>query len=82
MKIWIVLSIAVLALLFVAVPVSPRISTEGITASIDSAQAITYRRARVSYRRGYRRGARRAYRYAGATAGYYGAGYRRRCTCY
>ena len=39
---------------------------------LDSAEAITYRRARVTYRRAYRRGARAAYYGAGYGAGYYG----------
>lgn len=39
---------------------------------VSHADAITYRRARVTYRRAYRRGARAAYYGAGYGAGYYG----------
>lgn len=67
-----ILLIAVL-ILFLFVPVSPRVSIHGITLGVDMANAITYRRARVTTRRVYRRGYRRAV-YRGA---YYGGG----CRC-
>ena len=57
-----VLVIGVLSLL----PLSPRVSPSSgllpvsISVSQDEANAVTYRRARVTYRRAYRRGYRRA----------------------
>jgi hypothetical protein len=67
----------------VSLSISSSPSSPGVvlTMTTDEANAVTYRRARVTYRRAYRRGARRAVR----RAGYYAGGatvYGRRCSCY
>lgn len=61
------------ALVLILAPISPRLSPHGLTLGLDVAEAMTYRRARVTTRRVYRRGYRRAV-YRGA---YYGGG----CRC-
>jgi hypothetical protein len=43
------------ATVLVAIPVSPQVTPRGVELSVDQAQAITYRRARVTARRNDRR---------------------------
>jgi hypothetical protein len=43
------------AVVLASVPVSPQVTTRGVELSVDQAQAVTYRRARVTTRRVYRR---------------------------
>ena len=81
--------LSLLVAIFVSLPLSFSIlsspsspSGVALTLKFDTADAVTYRRARVTYRRAYRRGARQAYRRAGYYAGYGGAYYGRRCSCY
>ena len=73
------------AMLFVSVPIAAKDTPTGWRLSTDSAQAQTYRRARVTARRV----GRRDYRYARRVnrAAYYGGGGyyaapRRACRCY
>jgi len=73
-----VLAVGLLSLL----PLSPRVAPSSgllpvsISVGQDEANAVTYRRARVTYRRAYRRGYRRAY-YGGYYAPYYRTAYYR-----
>jgi hypothetical protein len=39
------------AVVLAAIPVSPQVSSRGLELSVDQAQAVTYRRARVTARR-------------------------------
>ena len=55
---------SIVGLLFAAVvlatiPVSPQVTSRGVELSVDQAQAVTYRRARVTARRVNRRAYRR-----------------------
>jgi hypothetical protein len=43
------------AVLLAAIPVSPQVTPRGVELSVDHAQAVTYRRARVTARRVDRR---------------------------
>ena len=43
------------AVVLAAIPVSPQVSSRGLEVSVDQAQAVTYRRARVTARRVDRR---------------------------
>ena len=43
------------AVVLAAIPVSPQVSSRGLELSVDQAQAVTYRRARVTARRVDRR---------------------------
>jgi hypothetical protein len=76
-KLWLLIFLVIL----LSLPLSLRPQSSGgswplsITIQTDTAEAVTYRRARVTYRRAYRRGARQAYRYSGYGAGAYGTGY-------
>lgn len=74
-KLWAVIALVILAALLVSIPVSVQPTRNGLEIGISEANAITYRRARVTHRRVYRRTARRVYRGTGV---YYGA---RRCYC-
>lgn len=82
MKLFALVGLLFAALVLTAVPVSVQPTSSGWQLRADTANAQTYRRARVTYRRAYRRGARQTYRRAGyyAGGGYYGA--RRVCRCY
>lgn len=73
MRISLLLALLLTTAVLVAAPISPRLSPSGVALSLDAAEAMTYRRARVTTRRVYRRGYRRAV-YRGA---YYGGG----CRC-
>jgi hypothetical protein len=71
------------ALVLTALPISPQYSVRnGLELKLDSAEAITYRRARVTSRRVARRDYRYTRRAVRRGAVVYGAGYRRGCTCY
>jgi hypothetical protein len=61
MKAWSVIGLLFAAVILAAIPVSPQVTQRGVELSVDQAQAITYRRARVATRRAYRY-ERRAYR--------------------
>jgi hypothetical protein len=69
--------LGIAALILWALPITVKQTSWWAVPSItmQDAEAVTYRRARVTYRRAYRRGARQAYRGAGYYGGYYGAGY-------
>jgi hypothetical protein len=43
------------AVVLAAIPVSPQVTPRGVSLSVDKAQAVTYRRARVTARRVGRR---------------------------
>jgi len=72
MKVWAMVLFVAMA---TAIPVSVQHTSRGVELTVDHADAYTYRRARVTYRRAYRRGYRRAYYGAAYSAGYYGYGY-------
>jgi hypothetical protein len=60
MKLWCIFALLIAAVFLTAIPVSPQWSrTSGLELKVDTAEAITYRRARVTSRRV----ARRDYRY-------------------
>ena len=71
MKAWSVIGLLFAATIFAMVPISPQVTPRGVELSVDQAQAITYRRARVTARRVGRRAYRGAV-YAGAVG--YGVG--------
>src|SRR6476661_7751277 len=62
------------AVVLATVPVSPQVTPRGVELSVDQAQAITYRRARVTARRVDRRAYRSAAYAVGAGAAGYGFG--------
>jgi hypothetical protein len=78
-----VMSVLVIGLLSL-LPLSPRVGPSSgllpvsISIGQDEANAVTYRRARVTYRRAYRRGYRRAAYYGGAYYRPYTYGHYRR----
>ena len=85
MKLSCIFALLIAAVCLTAIPVSPQWSrTSGLELKVDTAEAITYRRARVTSRRV----ARRDYRYTrravrrGAYVGAATGAYRRGCTCY
>ena len=51
MKAWSVIGLLFAATIFAMVPISPQVTPRGVELSVDQAQAITYRRARVTARR-------------------------------
>src|SRR4030095_690916 len=55
MKAWSVIGLLFAATIFATVPISPQVTSRGVELSVDQAQAVTYRRARVTARRGGRR---------------------------
>ena len=55
MKAWSVIGLLFAAAILAAIPVSPQVTPRGLELSVDEAQAITYRRARVTARREARR---------------------------
>jgi hypothetical protein len=59
MKAWSVIGLLFTAAILATIPISPQVTPRGVELSVDQAQAITYRRARVTARRE----GRRAYRY-------------------
>ena len=61
MKACSVIGLLFAAAIFATIPISPQVTPRGVELSVDQAQAITYRRARVATRRAYRY-ERRAYR--------------------
>ncbi len=71
MRLWVVGGALLLGLTLIPVSVQQS-ARDGVTLGVDYANAITYRRARVTTRRAYRRGYRRAA---------YGAGYYGGCRC-
>jgi hypothetical protein len=71
----ILLGIAALILWALPITIKPTSWWAVPSITMQDAEAITYRRARVSYRRGYRRAARYSAYVAGSTAGYYGNPY-------
>ena len=72
MKPWLLVITLLSAIVVLTVIPVPQITSRGIELGVDQAQALTYRRARVTTRRAYRRGYRRAA---------YGAGYYGGCHC-
>jgi len=60
MKAWSVIGLLFAAMIFATVPISPQVTPRGVELSVDQAQAITYRRARVTARRMDRRAYRSA----------------------
>ena len=48
MKAWSVIGLLFAATIFAMVPISPQVTPRGVELSVDQAQAITYRRARVT----------------------------------
>ena len=78
MKIWSVVLLLLTAALLATIPVSAVSTTRGLELKLDTAEAITYRRARVATRRAYRYD-RRAYRRGVYVAPVYRAA--RRCVC-
>ena len=54
MKAWSVIGLLCAATIFAMVPISPQVTSRGVELSVDQAQAVTYRRARVTARRAYR----------------------------
>src|SRR5262245_47388846 len=73
-KLWLLIFLIIL----LSLPLSLRLQSSSgswplsITIQTETAEAVTCRRARVTYRRAYRRGARYNAYAAGSTAGYYG----------
>jgi hypothetical protein len=55
MKAWSVIGLLFAATIFATVPISPQVTSRGVELSVDQAQAVTYRRARVTARRVGRR---------------------------
>ena len=74
MKAWSVIGLLFAAMIFAMVPISPQVTPRGVELSVDQAQAITYRRARVTARRVERRAYRSAAYAVGAGAVGYGVG--------
>src|SRR6476619_6783366 len=74
MKAWSVIGLLFAAMIFAMVPISPQVTPSGVELSVDQAQAITYRRARVTARRVDRRAYRSAAYAVGAGAAGYGVG--------
>ena len=74
MKAWSVIGLLFAAMIFAMVPISPQVTPRGVELSVDQAQAITYRRARVTARRMDRRAYRSAAYAVGAGAVGYGYG--------
>ena len=74
MKAWTVIGLLFAATIFAMVPISPQVTPRGVELSVDQAQAITYRRARVTARRVGRRAYRGAAYAVGAGAVGYGLG--------
>jgi hypothetical protein len=74
MKAWSVIGLLFAATIFAMVPISPQVTPRGVELSVDQAQAITYRRARVTARRVGRRAYRGAAYAVGAGAVGYGLG--------
>jgi hypothetical protein len=74
MKAWSVIGLLFAAMIFAMVPISPQVTPRGVELSVDQAQAITFRRARVTARRMDRRAYRRAAYAVGAGAVGYGYG--------
>ena len=74
MKAWSVIGLLFAAMIFATVPISPQVTPRGVELSVDQAQAITYRRARVTARRVDRRAYRSAAYAVGAGAVGYGVG--------
>ena len=74
MKAWTVIGLLFTATIFAMVPISPQVTPRGVELSVDQAQAITYRRARVTARRVGRRAYRGATYAVGAGAVGYGVG--------
>ena len=74
MKAWSVIGLLFAATIFAMVPISPQVTPRGLELSVDQAQAITYRRARVTARRVDRRAYRSAAYAVGAGAVGYGVG--------
>jgi hypothetical protein len=76
MRVWTVAMLLAATAVLATVPVTPQLTQRGIELRLDEANAITYRRARVTYRRAYRRGARASYYRGGYYRGYSGG-----CRC-
>ena len=74
MKAWSVIGLLFAATIFAMVPISPQVTPRGVELSVDQAQAVTYRRARVTARRVGRRAYRGAAYAVGAGAVGYGVG--------
>jgi hypothetical protein len=55
MKAWSVIGLLFAAAIFATIPISPKVTSRGVELSADQAQAVTYRRARVTARRTARR---------------------------
>jgi hypothetical protein len=55
MKAWSVIGLLFAAAIFATIPISPQVTPRGVELSVDQAQAVTYRRARVTARRVGRR---------------------------
>jgi len=55
MKAWSVFGLLLTETIFATVPISPQVTSRGVELSVDQAQAVTYRRARVTARRVGRR---------------------------
>jgi hypothetical protein len=55
MKAWSVIGLLFAAAVLATIPVSPQVTPRGVELSVDHAQAVTYRRARVTARRTARR---------------------------
>ena len=54
-RIYSLLGLAASCLMLATIPVSPQVTSRGLELSVDQAQAVTYRRARVTARRVDRR---------------------------
>src|SRR6476659_6359929 len=74
MKALSVIGLLFAAMIFAMVPISPQVTSRGVELSVDQAQAITYRSARVTARRVDRRAYRSAAYAVGAGAVGYGVG--------
>ena len=61
MKAWSVIGLFFAVAIFATIPISPQVTPSGVELSADQAQAVTYRRARVTARRYERRAYRRGY---------------------
>jgi hypothetical protein len=53
MKAWSVIGLLFAAAVLATIPVSGQVTPRGVELSVDQAQAVTYRRARVTARRGW-----------------------------
>jgi hypothetical protein len=73
MKARTVIGLLFAAAIFAAIPISAQVTPRGLELSVDEAQAVTYRRARVTARRV----GRRAYRGAAYAVGAGAVGYGR-----